>query len=172
MSERRPSRPPRPDVASSRAREPLRCTNCGADLEVLVRPVRRLRWTRHWWRGVSSLLSQPLRHCKACGSLYDAAGALVATGATETETEAKVRRFRNDMIGLRDGFGAVVLGSGLTVAWTVLGPVTYDPMVTVLAGSLGVAALGPFGYFMTKVRKIKRQLKEWRKARKHGGPIQ
>ena len=72
------------------------------------------------------------------------------------------------MIGLRDGFGAVVLGSGMTVAWTLLGPVGYEPFITAAAGTIGALALGPFGYFMMKVRKTKRELKEWRKVRRQG----
>ncbi len=171
MAESRPSPRHGSDVARRRTRGPvptLTCAACGTDLEILRRPIRRLSWTRYWWRGVSSLFSQPLRHCTSCGSLYDASGTLVATGATETDAELKTRRFQNDMIGMRDGFGAVVLGSGMTVAWTLLGPVAYEPVITVVAGTVGALALGPCGYFLVKVRQTKRELKKWRKARRQG----
>ena len=117
---------------------------------------------------MSSLFSQPLRYCPDCGTLYDHTGELIAAGAAETEIELKTGRLKDDMIGLRDGFGAVVVGSGITVAWTILGPLSYDPVVTALAAGVGVLAMGPFGYFFVKVRRTKKRLREWRRARKEG----
>lgn len=168
MAARASSRPGHLPARRGAAEDNATCVRCGTELEILSRPLRRLRWSKHWLKGASSLFSQPLRLCSTCGSLYDQSGALVAEGAAETDNELRTTRFRNDMIGMRDGFGAVVVGSGMTVVWTIAGPVSYDPFVTVLAGTVGVLALAPFGYFFAKVRKIKRELKDLRKARKQG----
>ena len=167
-----PGRAPVPGSSQALSDGPPFCASCGTELEILREPLKRLRWSRHWLKGASSLFSQPLRLCTTCGSLYDENGSLVAAGAAETEVELRTTRFRNDMIGLRDGFGAVVVGAGMTVAWTLAGPITYDPAVTILAGSVGVLALAPFGYFLAKVRKIKRELKTMRKTRKERGAAQ
>jgi len=147
---------------------PQACERCGRELEVLDRPLRRLRWTRHWWRGASSLFSQPLRICSGCGSLYDFKGTLVAAGAAETEIEMRARRFRGDMVALRDGFGAVVLASGMTVAWTLVGPLGYDLAITILSGSVGALSLLPFGYFARKARAAKQEIKRLKQARREG----
>jgi hypothetical protein len=147
---------------------PKPCERCGRELEVLHRPLRRLRWSKHWWRGASSLFSQPLRICPGCGSLYDYNGQLVAAGAAETEVEMRARRFRGDMVALRDGFGAVVLASGMTVAWTLLGPLSYDLAITILSASVGAVSLMPFGYFARKARAARREIKRLKQARREG----
>ena len=144
------------------------CQECGADIAILRKPLRRLRWTRYWWVGLSSLGSQPLRFCPDCGALYGPRGNLLAKAVVETTTESKQRRFRDDMVGLRDGFGTVVVASGMTIGWTVFGPVTYDVAVAVWAAALGGASMLPFGYFARKAQKAKKELKRLRTVRIRG----
>ncbi len=117
---------------------------------------------------MASLFGKPLRACEHCGALYQFDGRLLAAGAVETNTELEVRRFRGEMVGLRDGFGTVVIASEIAVVWTLVGPITYDPSVPILAGSIGLVALLPFGYFARKVYKARKELKQMRTARKQG----
>ena len=84
-------------------------------MEVLRRPVRRLRWTRYWWEGFKSLLGRPLQHCSYCGAIYSADGDLVAAGAIETEAERRLNVYRRDMAAIRDSFAGVVVGAELLV---------------------------------------------------------
>jgi hypothetical protein len=144
------------------------CQTCGEPLEILRHPLRRLRWTRYWWEGLLSLVSQPLRFCAACGSIYRNDGHLLATGAAETAVEVKAGGFRDDMINIRDGFGTIVIASEIAVIWTLAGPGAYSPAVSVLAGVVGGAALVPFSYFALRARKAKKELKRLKVARLKG----
>ena len=141
------------------------CRQCGHPLEILRRPLRRLRWTRYWWRGLASLVSQPLRVCTKCGAIYTHLGALVAAGAAETNAEMRIRGFKDDMIHLRDGFATVVLAGEVGAVWTLMSAGSYDPRLTVLMGAIGGLALVPFIYFARKASRAKRELKELKAAR-------
>ncbi len=144
------------------------CQRCGHPLEILKRPLKRLRWTRYWWRGVGSLLSQPLRLCAQCGSIYTYAGVLVATGAAETNVEIRLRGFKEDMVHLRDGFATLVLASEVGAVWTLMNAGSYDLGVTLVMGTIGGLALIPFAFFARKASKAKRELKSLKTARLKG----
>jgi hypothetical protein len=134
----------------------------------LQRPARRLSGTRHWWRGFAVVFTDPLRYCPICGALYTPSNRLIDEAVVETSTEQKARGFRDDMVGLRDGFGAVVIASGATIGWTVFGPATYDAFVTVVAAAAGGVSLLPFTYFARKARRAKHELRRLRSARVRG----
>ncbi len=144
------------------------CQQCGHPLEILKRPLKRLRWTRYWWRGLASFLSQPLRVCAQCGSIYTHAGVLVATGAAETNVEMRLRGFKEDMVHLRDGFATLVLASEVGAVWTLMSAGSYDLAVTVVMGMIGGLALIPFTFFARKASKAKRELKSLKTARLKG----
>jgi hypothetical protein len=144
------------------------CQQCGHPLEILKRPLRRLRWTRYWWRGLASFVAQPLRVCTKCGSIYTAAGALVAAGAAETDAELRLRGFKEDMAHLRDGFATIVLVGEVGAVWTLMSAVSYDPRLTVLMGAIGGLSLVPFTFFARKASKAKRELKGMKTARLRG----
>ncbi len=145
-----------------------RCKRCGAGLEHLRHPVRRLRWTRYWWKGVLSYFTGQLRICARCGAIYTAEGELLAAGAAETAAEVRLNSYRKDMAGIRDGFAAVVIAAELAAVWLVAGAETFDLARALLAGGVGVGALGPFVYFARKARIAKRDLKQLREARRQG----
>ena len=144
------------------------CRQCGHPLEVLGSPLRRLRWTRHWWRGLASFATQPLRVCTNCGTIYTYTGQLVAAGAAETDAEMRARGFKRDMMGLRDGFATVVIAGEVSVIWTLLSATPYDIGVTIIAGTVGGLALIPFAYFARKTAGAKRVLKKLKTARLKG----
>lgn len=148
------------------------CQQCGHPLEILKRPLKRLRWTRYWWRGVASLVSQPLRLCPQCGSIYTHAGVLVATGAAETNVEMRLRGFKDDMMHLRDGFATLVLASEVGAVWTLMNAGSYDLGVTVVMGAIGGLALIPFAFFARKASTAKRELKSLKTARLEGKDIE
>ncbi len=144
------------------------CQQCGSPLEILKRPLKRLRWTRYWWRGLASLASQPLRLCPQCGSIYTQAGMLVATGAAETNAEMRLRGFKDDMAHLRDGFATLVLASEVGAVWTLMSAGSYDLRVTVVMGAIGGLSLIPFTFFASKASQAKRELKSLKTARLKG----
>ena len=144
------------------------CQQCGHPLEILRRPLRRLRWTRYWWRGLASLMSQPLRVCTQCGSIYTHQGVLVAARAAETDTELRLRGFKDDMAHMRDGFATLVLAGEAGAVWTLLNAGSYDPRITVLMGAIGGLSLVPFTIFARKALKAKRELKGMKRARLKG----
>jgi hypothetical protein len=144
------------------------CQQCGHPLEILRRPLRRLRWTRYWWRGLASFVSQPLRVCTKCGSIYTYAGVLVAAGAAETDAELRLRGFKEDMAHLRDGFATVVLVGEVGAIWTLMNAGGYDPRLTVLMGVIGGLSLVPFTFFARKASRAKRELKGMKTARLKG----
>jgi hypothetical protein len=144
------------------------CQQCGHPLEILRRPLRRLRWTRYWWRGLASLVSQPLRVCTKCGSIYTHQGVLVAAGAAETDPELRLRGFKDDMAHLRDGFATLVLLGEVGAVWTLMSAGSYDPRLTVLLGAIGGVSLVPVVFFARKASKAKRELKSMKRARLKG----
>jgi hypothetical protein len=145
-----------------------RCQRCGRELEVLRHPVRRLSWTRHWWTGVSSYFTGQLWICPGCGAMYTGAGELVAAGAVETEAERRFNAYRKDMAYIRDGFAGVVIAAELAVIWLAGGAETFELAKVLLAGGVGVVALGPFAYFAHRAREAKRELRRLRRAREGG----
>lgn len=145
-----------------------RCDRCGHDLEVLRKPVRRLRWTRYWWQGVKSLFGRPLQHCAHCGAVYSADGDLVAAGAIETDAERRLNVYRRDMAAIRDSFAGVVVGAELLVVYLLSGPEGATLTKVVLASGVGAGALVSHLYFGHKARLAKRDLKQMRAARRSG----
>lgn len=148
--------------------ERTKCQRCGHDTEVMDRPGRRLRFTRYWGYAFLAARDHPLRLCPSCGSIYRHDGELIAAGVTPTIHEERLIRHRNDMRWMRAGFGSVIAASGLSVAWTLIGPVSYDMIVTLGAGALGVAAFLPYEYFSRKARIAKKELRALKSARKEG----
>ncbi len=148
--------------------EPQSCQKCGHNLEVLRHPIRRLRWTRHWGKGVASLFSRPLRVCGNCGAMYSGEGELLATGAVQTETEQTLDLYRRDMAHLRDSFGGVFVAAELAAVWMMVGAQAANVGGAILAGSLGVVSLVPFGFFHGKARRARRELKKMKEARVQG----
>ena len=137
----------------------LDCKQCGHELDILKRPLKRLRWTRYWWRGLASLVTHPLRVCTKCGSIYTHAGVLVAAGAAETDAEIRIRGFKSDMANIRDGFATLVLAGEVGAVWTLLNAGAYDLTVTIVMGTIGGLALVPFTFFARKTLKAKKELK-------------
>ena len=117
---------------------------------------------------MASLAGQPLKLCPTCGAIYTFDGTLIAQGAAETGWELRVRSYRDDMIGLRDGFGVVVLASAGTVGWALLGPVAYSAAIPIAVGAIGAAASVPFAYFARKVGQAKKEMKDMKSARRRG----
>ena len=144
------------------------CQLCEHPLVVLGRPLKRLRWTRYWWRGLMSLVSSPLRVCTKCGAIYTFNGQLVAAGAAETDVELRLRGFKDDMAHLRDGFATVVLTGEVGVIWTMMSSVGYDPRIPIIMGTVGVLAIAPCAYFARKAAVARRELKLLKAARKQG----
>ncbi len=143
------------------------CKLCATPLEVLRKPVRRLSWTRHWFKGFSSLFTRPLRICSSCGAMYSGEGELLALGAVKTEPEMKLDNYRRDMAYIRDSFGGVIIASGLAGTWLMVGAEATSLVGAIIAGSVGVASIVPFGFFGSKVRSAKKELKSMKSDRLH-----
>ena len=141
------------------------CKLCAQPLEVLRKPVKRLRWTRHWLKGFSSLFTRPLRVCAACGAMYSGEGELLAVGAVQTEPELKLDTYRRDMAYMRDSFGGVVVASGLAGAWLLAGAETANLVGTIIAGSVGAVSIVPYGFFGSRVRRARKELKSMKTER-------
>jgi hypothetical protein len=148
--------------------EPKACQVCGNALEILRHPLRRLRWSRHWGKGAASLFGRPLRICDNCGAMYTAEGELLATGAVQTEVEQRLDLYRKDMAHLRDSFGGVIVASELAAIWLFAGAEAGSLAGALLAGSIGIAAIVPFGFFGAKARRARRELKKLKEARIQG----
>jgi hypothetical protein len=103
-----------------------RCDRCGHGLEILRKPVRRLRWTRYWGLGWRSLFTGPLSVCPQCGAMYATDGTLLAAGAIETDAERRLNVYRRDMAYLRDSFGGVFIAAGVAVAWLAAGAESFE----------------------------------------------
>jgi hypothetical protein len=144
------------------------CLHCGQPLQVLQHPLRRLRRTGFWWRGVKSLLGRPLKVCPRCGAIYTWEGELLGAGAAETAEELRLKTYRTDMARLRDSFGAVVVAAEIAVIWMSAGTTSFPTIAPILAIATGGAALFPFAYFSHKVRGARRDLKRLREARMKG----
>lgn len=141
------------------------CKLCAHPLEVLTKPVRRLSWSRHWLRGFASLFTRPLRVCSTCGAMYSGEGELLAVGAVQTEPEIRLDTYRRDMAYMRDSFGGVIIASGLASAWLLGGAEVTNVAGAIIAGSIGVASIVPFGFFGSRVRRARRELKEMKAER-------
>lgn len=146
------------------------CVRCNSRLEVLSNPIRRLRWTKYWWKGFASLFSGQLRICPRCGAMYSGDGELLAAGAVETDAERRLNTYRKDMAYVRDGFAAVVVAAEVAMIWLIGGAETFELAKVVLSGGVGVLALGPFVYFARKTHLARRDLKQLKRAR-IGGAI-
>lgn len=147
-----------------------RCVRCDSQLEVLRKPIQRLRWTKYWWKGFASFFTGQLRICPRCGAMYSGDGELLAAGAVETDAERRLNTYRKDMAYVRDGFGAVVVAAELAMIWLIGGAETFELTKVVLSGGVGVVALGPFVYFARKTHLARRDLKRLKRAR-IGGAI-
>lgn len=145
-----------------------RCDRCGHALEILRKPVRRLRWTRYWGLGWRSLFTGPLNVCPQCGAMYATDGTLLAAGAIETDAERRLNVYRRDMAYLRDSFGGVFVAAGVAVAWLVAGAESFELAKVVAAGAAGGLSLVPCFYFDRKARVAKKDLKQLRRARQSG----
>jgi hypothetical protein len=145
-----------------------RCDRCGHGLEMLRKPVRRLRWTRYWGLGWRSLFTGPLSVCPQCGAMYSTDGTLLAAGAIETDAERRLNVYRRDMAYLRDSFGGVFVAAGVAVAWLVGGAESLELAKVVVAGGAGGLALVPFFYFGRKARLARKDLRQLRQARQSG----
>jgi hypothetical protein len=145
-----------------------RCDRCGHGLELLRKPVRRLRWTRYWGLGWRSLFTGPLSVCPQCGAMYSTDGSLLAAGAIETDAERRLNVYRRDMAYLRDSFGGVFVAAGVAVAWLVGGAESLELAKVVVAGGAGGLSLVPFFYFGRKARLAKKDLRQLRQARQAG----
>ena len=144
------------------------CARCGHELTVLRRPLKRLRWTRYWWKGFVSLFTGPLRTCSQCGAIYANDGSLLAEGAVATEAEQKLDLYRKDMAYLRDSFGGVVIAAELVAVWLIAGPGAILGPEVAISVAVGVGALFPYMYFGRKARLAKKDLKELTAARRSG----
>ena len=145
-----------------------RCDRCGHALEVLAKPVRRLRWSRYWWRGVKSLFTGHMKMCPQCGAMYSAEGELLAAGAIETDAEHRLNVYRKDMAYLRDSFAGIFVAAEVAVIWLVAGAESLELTKAIVAGSVGAASLAPVFYFHRKARLARRDLKRLRSDRQQG----
>jgi hypothetical protein len=146
----------------------VNCELCGHELEMLLHPVRRLRWTRHWLKGIASLFTRALRICPQCGAMYSGDGELMAMGAVQTETEKTLDTFRRDMAHLRDSFGGVIVAGELAAVWLLAGLETANVAAAVLAASIGAGAVIPFALFGSKAREARKRLKRMKQERLRG----
>jgi len=144
------------------------CERCGRALQVLQKPVRQLRWSRHWMTGVKSLFTGQLWVCHQCGAIYSSEGELLAAGAIETDSEQRIDVYRKDMSHLRNAFGGVVIAAEALAAWLAFGPEAFELGRVIATASLGGVAFFPFLYFGHKAAIAKRDLKRLRKARQSG----
>jgi hypothetical protein len=145
-----------------------RCDRCGHQLDLLRKPLRQLRWSRHWMQGVRSLFTGPLKVCMQCGAIYTTEGELLAAGAIETATERRLDVYRKDMAYLRDAFGGVVIAAELVALWMAFGTASADMVQVIVAASFGGGMFLPFSYFARKARLARRDLKKLREARRSG----
>jgi len=148
--------------------DPNRCDRCGQPLVLLRKPLRQLRWSRHWIHGARSLFTGPLKVCNQCGAIYTTEGELLAAGAIETVAERKLDTYRKDMAYLRDAFGGVVIASECVALWLAFGGVSAEAAQVIVAGAFGGAMILPFSYFAGKARLARRDLKKLRQARRSG----
>lgn len=141
------------------------CKLCAHPLEVLRKPVQRLSWTRHWFKGFASLFTRPLRVCPKCGAMYSGDGELLAVGAVQTEPEQRLDGYRRDMAYMRDSFGGVIVASGLAGTWLLVGAESANVAGAIIAASIGLASIVPFGFFGSRVRRARKELKSMKADR-------
>jgi hypothetical protein len=144
------------------------CQRCGAALEVLKHPLRRLRGSGYWREGLRSLFALPLRVCPRCGAIYRYEGQLLAAGAAETADELRLKSYREDMAHLRDSFAAVAVTAELAVIWMSAGVASFPLLGPLVAIGVGGGALLPFTYFARKARDARRELNRLRSIRVKG----
>jgi hypothetical protein len=144
------------------------CQHCGAALEVLKHPLRRLRGSRYWREGLKSLFARPLKVCPRCGAIHTFDGALLASGAAATAAELRLNAYREDMAHLRDSFAAVTVAAELALIWMVAGAGAVPVTALVLVLGVGGGALVPFAYFARRAREAKVELKRLRERRMRG----
>lgn len=137
-------------------------------MEILRRPLRRLRWSRYWFKGVASFFGRPLRICPKCGAMYSGDGELLAAAAVQTEEEVRLDLYRRDMAYLRDSFGGVIVASEIAAIWLFAGAESVNVAAGILAASFGAAAFVPFGFFGSKVRSARKELKRLKQMRMQG----
>jgi hypothetical protein len=143
-----------------------RCDRCGHGLEILRKPVRRLRWTRYWGLGWRSLFTGPLSVCPQCGAMYATDGTLLAAGAIETDTERRLNAYRRDMAYLRDSFGGVFIAAGVAVAWLAAGAESFE-----LAKVVGAARVGcPWCHFSTSAARLASRGRTCASCARRGSP--
>ncbi len=144
----------------------MTCERCGTTLETLHHPVRRLRWTRYWWRGWVSLFTGPMYTCPQCGAMHSSQGQLIAAGAVQTAAEQQLDQYRRDMAYVRDSFAGVIIAAELVAVWLLAGPVSATVTQIVASAAVGVAAIVPYAYFSRKAHRARRDLKKLRQARR------
>jgi hypothetical protein len=97
--------------------------------------------------------------------MYSGDGELLAVGAVQTEPEIRLDTYRRDMAYLRDSFGGVIVASGLAGAWLLGGAEVANVTGAIIAGSIGAVSIVPFGFFGSRVRRARKQLKEMKAER-------
>lgn len=148
--------------------ETQRCERCGHELVALLRPMRRLRWSRYWLTGFKSLFTGSMRICHQCGAMYSNDGTLVAAGAIATDAERSLDVYRKDMAHLRNAFLGIMIAAGGLASWLAFGPETFELGRVMLIGALGGGAAIPTGYFARKSHVAGRELRSLRRARRAG----
>ncbi len=144
------------------------CQMCGHQLDLLRRPLKRLRWSGHWWKGVASLFGRPLRACNQCGAIYSEEGDLLAVGAIQTNVEQTLDVYRRDMAYIRDSFGGVILAAALAATWLLASSGATNVTAGIIAVAVGAAAFVPFGFFVGKARLARKQLRRMKETRLKG----
>jgi hypothetical protein len=97
--------------------------------------------------------------------MYSGDGELLAVGAVQTEPEIRLDNYRRDMAYMRDSFGGVIVASGLAGAWLLGGAEATNLAGAIIAGSIGAASIVPFGFFGSRVRRARKELKEMKAER-------
>jgi hypothetical protein len=144
------------------------CQICGHQLHLLKHPLRRLRGSGHWLKGVMSIFTRPLKACADCGTVYTWEEELVAEGAVPTTDELRLANLRSDMKNMRDSFLTVAAAAGFITAWMIGGTGVYETTAPLISALIGAGALVPATYFQTKARGFKREIRELRKHRIQG----
>jgi hypothetical protein len=97
--------------------------------------------------------------------MYSGDGELLAVGAVQTEPEIRLDTYRRDMAYMRDSFGGVIVASGLAGAWLIGGAEATNLVGAIIAGSIGAVSIVPFGFFGSRVRRARKELKEMKAER-------
>ncbi|UCG85534.1 MAG: hypothetical protein JSW71_16595 [Gemmatimonadota bacterium] len=97
--------------------------------------------------------------------MYSGEGELLAAAAVQTEEEVRLDLYRRDMAYLRDSFGGVIVAAEIAAIWLFAGAESANVAAGILAASLGAAAFVPFGFFGSKVRRARKELKRMKQIR-------